>query len=82
MSTLDDLEVDEDDPEDDEPDEDDPPPVADPEEDPPVDDDPEDDVCEDADAVMQGEDDENEPDEYRIDPHDNDIPYDWGQRDF
>ncbi len=22
------------------------------------------------------------PDEYRIDPHDNDIPYDWGRIDF
>jgi dTDP-4-dehydrorhamnose 3,5-epimerase len=23
-----------------------------------------------------------DPDEFRVDPHDNDIPYDWGQRDF
>ena len=23
----------------------------------------------------------DDPDEYRIDPHDNDIPYDWGRRD-
>lgn len=23
----------------------------------------------------------SEPDEYRIDPHDNDIPYDWSRRD-
>jgi dTDP-4-dehydrorhamnose 3,5-epimerase len=23
-----------------------------------------------------------DPDEHRVDPHDNDIPYDWGRRDF
>ena len=23
-----------------------------------------------------------EPDEFRVDPHDNDIPYDWSRRDF
>jgi dTDP-4-dehydrorhamnose 3,5-epimerase len=26
--------------------------------------------------------DHQDPDEFRVDPHDNDIPYDWGQRDF
>jgi len=26
--------------------------------------------------------DHDEPDEFRVDPHDNDVPYDWGQRDF
>jgi dTDP-4-dehydrorhamnose 3,5-epimerase len=26
--------------------------------------------------------DHDAPDEHRVDPHDNDIPYDWGQRDF
>jgi dTDP-4-dehydrorhamnose 3,5-epimerase len=24
----------------------------------------------------------DDPDEFRVDPHDNDIPYDWAQRDF
>lgn len=24
----------------------------------------------------------DDPDEYRVDPHDNDIPYDWSSRDF
>lgn len=24
----------------------------------------------------------SDPDEHRVDPHDNDIPYDWGRRDF
>jgi dTDP-4-dehydrorhamnose 3,5-epimerase len=24
----------------------------------------------------------DDPDEYRVDPHDNDIPYDWAARDF
>jgi dTDP-4-dehydrorhamnose 3,5-epimerase len=24
----------------------------------------------------------DDPDEYRVDPHDNDIPYDWSRRDF
>jgi dTDP-4-dehydrorhamnose 3,5-epimerase len=24
----------------------------------------------------------DDPDEHRVDPHDNDIPYDWAQRDF
>jgi dTDP-4-dehydrorhamnose 3,5-epimerase len=23
-----------------------------------------------------------DPDEYRVDPHDKDIPYDWAQRDY
>jgi len=23
-----------------------------------------------------------DPDEYRVDPHDNDVPYDWDQKDF
>jgi dTDP-4-dehydrorhamnose 3,5-epimerase len=26
--------------------------------------------------------DHDDPDEYRVDPHDNDVPYDWAQRDF
>jgi dTDP-4-dehydrorhamnose 3,5-epimerase len=24
----------------------------------------------------------DDPDEYRVDPHDNDVPYDWAARDF
>jgi len=26
--------------------------------------------------------DHSEPDEFRVDPHDNDVPYDWDQKDF
>ena len=26
--------------------------------------------------------DHREPDEFRVDPHDNDVPYDWDQKDF